>query len=265
MDADRPGIDIHVHTRSPGCRYNPDEVAESIRLARRAGIGRMVQLHNLVDPGGVEPTPSDVRRSNDLGMRIAAEHPETYLGFCYLNPSHPPSFLLEEIERCVVSGNLSGIKLWVSVSARSRLLDPIMERAAGLGVPVLHHAWYKTTGYVHQESTPADIAQLARRHPRTTIVMAHLSGCGWRGVLDIRPHPNVLVDTSGGQPLAGLVEYAVAQLGAGRVVFGSDWPIRDYATQRGRVLGADLDPRDRELVLGGNAARILGLEVEADA
>ncbi|HEX4212416.1 MAG TPA: amidohydrolase family protein [Candidatus Dormibacteraeota bacterium] len=265
MDWDRPGIDMHVHTRSPGCRYDPEEMAESIRLARRAGISRMVQLHNLVDAGGVEPTPADVRRSNDLGMRIVAEHPDTYLGLCYLNPSHPPTFLLEEIERCVAAGNLSGIKLWVSVSARSHLLDPIMERARELGVPVLHHAWYKTTGYVHQESTPEDIADLAGRHPRTTIVMAHLSGGGWRGVRDVRAHPNVLVDTSGGQPLAGLVEYAVAQLGAERVIYGSDWPIRDYATQRGRVLGADLARRDRDLVLAGNAARILGLEVPADA
>lgn len=250
-------IDVHVHTRLPGCRYDAGEVDEAIRLARRAGISRMVQLHNLVDTGGYEPSRADIGRSNDLGMRIVAEHPDFYAGLCYLNPALDRSFLLDELDRCVAHGNLSGIKLWVSVNSRDRRLDPIMERAAALGVPVLHHAWYKATGYAFEESTPADIADLARRHPGVTIVMAHLTGAAWRGVIDVRDCPNVLVDTSGGQPVAGLVEFAVAQLGAERVVYGSDWPIRDFATQRARVTGADIPARDRALILGGNAARIL--------
>lgn len=258
-------VDMHVHTRSPGCRYDAVEVADAIRLATRAGISRMVQLHNLLDTGGYEPSVADIRRSNDLAMRIVAEHPGVYSGFCYLNPALDRSFLLEELDRCVAHGNLGGIKLWVSVNSRDPRLDPIMERAAALGAPVLHHAWYKATGYAFEESTPADIADLARRHPGVTIVMAHLTGGAWRGVIDVRDCRNVLVDTSGGQPVAGLVEFAVAQLGAERVVFGSDWPIRDFATQRARVLGADVSARDRALILGGNAARILGIaEAVAD-
>ena len=53
------------------------------------------------------------------------------------------------------------------------------------------------------------MADLAGRHPGVTIIMAHLSGAGVRGVLDVLPCKNVCIDTSGGQPLAGLVEYAV--------------------------------------------------------
>jgi predicted TIM-barrel fold metal-dependent hydrolase len=76
-------------------------------------------------------------------------------------------------------------------------------------------------------------------------------------VLDVRDCPNVLVDTSGGQPVAGLVEYAVARLGADRVVFGSDWPIRDFAVQRARVEGAEVSEADRAKILGGTMARLL--------
>ena len=49
--------------------------------------------------------------------------------------------------------------------------------------------------------------------------MAHLTGCETRGVLAIKDLPNVFLDTSGGPPVEGLVEYAVDQLGPDRVNF----------------------------------------------
>jgi hypothetical protein len=134
-----------------------------------------------------------------------------------------------------------------------------MRACAELGVPVLHHAWYKTVGKVLNESSPADIADLARRHPRTTIIMAHLTAAGIRGVLDIRPYPNVCVDTSGSQPFSGIIEYALAALGARRILYGSDVTGRDFSCQLGRVYAAKISRRDRELILGLNAQRLLGL------
>ena len=158
-------IDVHVHTRSSGFRYDPDELALSIRLARRSGIDRVVQLHNLVT--GVDdvdrynmqnPSPRTVQESNDLAMRIVREHPDFYLGFCYLNPAHDQQFISAEIARCVDNGNLCGIKLWVAVHATDTRLDPLMQRAAELGIPVLHHAWYKADGYAGNESNASEIA-----------------------------------------------------------------------------------------------------------
>jgi predicted TIM-barrel fold metal-dependent hydrolase len=87
--------------------------------------------------------------------------------------------------------------------------------------------------------------------------MAHLNGCGERGVLDILDTTNVFVDTSGGQPEAGVLEFAVARLGAKRILFGSDWPIRDFGVQVGRILGAELTKTERDMIFSGNARRIL--------
>jgi predicted TIM-barrel fold metal-dependent hydrolase len=124
-------------------------------------------------------------------------------------------------------------------------------------VPVLHHAWYKATAEVASESTPAEVASLARRFPAVIFIMAHLGGGRERGVLDVADCANLLVDTSGSQPEAGMVEYAVRRLGPERVIFGSDWPIRDFGTQVGRVSGAELTPEEQELIFRGNAARLL--------
>jgi predicted TIM-barrel fold metal-dependent hydrolase len=250
-------VDCHVHFPAEGSVYRETDVDRCLSLADRAGIDHLVYLFNTADSGGVDPTPDDIRRNNDLGMELAVRHPDRFSAFCYLNPSHHPEFLDAEIDRCLVNGPCIGIKLWISVHADDTRLDPIMTRAAALGVPVLHHAWYKATEFAFNESTPAQIAMLARRHPDVTIIMAHLTGGGARGVLDVRDCPNVLVDTSGGQPVAGLVEYAVAQLGADRVVYGSDWPIRDFAVQRARVEGAALTEADRAKILGGTMAHVL--------
>jgi uncharacterized protein len=250
-------IDNHIHLNAGG--YDETAVQACLSLMDQAGIDRAVYLMAL-GGGGPDPAEEDIRASNDIGLELLRRHPDRFAGFCYLNPAHDAEFSLAELDRCVAHGPMRGIKLWIAVHADDPRLDPIMRRAAELDVPVLHHAWYKADQFVFNESSPSEIATLARRHPDVTIIMAHLSGCGPRGVLDIRDCPNVLIDTSGGQPVAGLVEYAVDRLGADRVVYGSDWPIRDFAVQRARVDGADLTPEERALIMGGTMARLLKLE-----
>jgi predicted TIM-barrel fold metal-dependent hydrolase len=90
--------------------------------------------------------------------------------------------------------------------------------------------------------------------------MAHLGGARERGVLDLIDCENVAIDTSGSFPESNSVEYAVKLLGPRRVVFGSDRPCRDFAVQKGRIMGAEISAEARNLILGGNAARILRLE-----
>lgn len=253
-------IDIHTHLLARGAEPRAEELATAERLARSNDISRLVLLGNITSVGGADPTPQDITTINTHTLKAMALYPDLYIGFCYLNPAHPQAFIYEELERCITQGGMRGIKLWIAVKATDGRLDPIMDWAERHAIPILHHAWYKQTVYAHQESTPAEIAHLARRWPRVTIVMAHLCGGSIRGVLDVADLPNVLIDTSGSQPEAGLVEYAVRRLGAHRVIYGSDWPLRDFRTQIGRVLGADLDPADQHRILYANASRVLGLE-----
>jgi hypothetical protein len=250
-------IDIHVH---PPRGKNGDacSLSQMVASARRSGIDRLCLLGR-VGENGPDPTPRQIVDCNTDTIAMARAWPEAVIGFCYLNPGHDPAFLRDEMERTLVAGPLRGIKLWVAVNCRDSRLDPILARAGELGVPVLHHAWYKSVGLVHNESSPADIAHLAARFPSVQIIMAHVTGCGFRGVADIKAFPNVSVDTSGSQPEHGIVEYAVAALGAERVLFGSDAPGRDFSCQLARALAADITPRQRDLILGGNACRLLKL------
>ncbi|MBI3946054.1 MAG: amidohydrolase [Armatimonadetes bacterium] len=252
--------DTHVHVGRAMRRFDGSagEAAEEMMArARLHGIERQC-ISSLGNRGYLAyPTLAEVREANDHVLELSTAHPEHYLPFCYLDPRHEGA-TLDELHRCSDRG-VVGIKLWVSCKVSDPLVDPILERAAALRLPVLQHAWNKSVGQREHESTSADVAEAGRRHPGTCIIAAHLMGLGCRGVLDIAPMPDVHVDLSGGDPEAGILEYAVRHLGAERVLFGSDAPGRSYGVQLGKVLGADLTPGQRDLILWGNAERILRL------
>ena len=89
--------------------------------------------------------------------------------------------------------------------------------------------------------------------------MAHLTGCGCRGVLDVKPFKNVYIDTSGSPAMAGMVEYGASVLGAERLLFGSDAFGRDFSAQLARVLDAGIPEAQRRMILRDNAVKLLGL------
>jgi predicted TIM-barrel fold metal-dependent hydrolase len=62
---------------------------------------------------------------------------------------------------------------------------------------------------------------------------------------------------AGFDPTAGAVEMAVRELGASRVIYGSDVGGRSFASQLGKVTGAEISERDRQLILGENLKRMM--------
>ena len=147
----------------------------------------------------------------------------------------------------------------MAVRANQRCVWPVAQRCIELGLPVLQHAWHKYNGNLPYESDPLDVAELGRTFPELTIVMAHLGGSWEWGVKAVRDVPNVLGDTSGTRIEAGQIEYAVAQLGVERVIYGSDALPCDYLLTIAKIEAAAVAEEDKHAILGGNAARVLGL------
>ncbi|HJN15929.1 MAG TPA: amidohydrolase family protein [Armatimonadota bacterium] len=247
-------VDVHTH---PQWEQPFEQMAHVLRLADKVGIGRIVVLGGNLG-FGYQPIAEQVMAINDLTMRLVDRWPGRLIGFCRLNAGLDDAVVEREVERCIRDGNLRGIKLAVWPNARSAELDATMHLAQAMGLPVLHHCWYKTTCKYEGESDPTDMAHLAARFPEVRIVVAHLTAAGMRGVQDIRPYPNLAIDTSGSQCFSGIVEYAVSVLGADRILFGSDIPGRGFSAQLGRIYGASIGEADKAKVLYGNAERLLG-------
>jgi hypothetical protein len=244
-------IDSHIHAR-----INAKPSIETILgFSEHCQIDRLVILGDVLK-FGFFPSPDQIKQINNHSIDLIKRYPEKLYGLCFLSPEHPSVFIEEEIKRCKKAG-LIGIKLEASVNCRDHRLTPLMQTASDLSLPVLHHSWYKTDKINPAESDPADIAYLAARFPNVTIIMAHLTAVGIRGVFDIQKHKNVYVDTSGAQPFSGAIEFAVDYLGADRILYGSDAHYRDFTAQLGRIYGANITDEEREKILYSNAKKIL--------
>ena len=102
-----------------------------------------------------------------------------------------------------------------------------------------------------------DLAELAARHPKAALVCGH-SGGNWElGIRIIRPYANAYADLAGGDPTAGFTEMAVRELGAERVLYGSDAGGRSFASQLAKVHGADIPQHAKSLILAANLKRLL--------
>ena len=259
LKAPCPVLDVHVHPLDNFGMYSVSSAEEDARLliesAKRSGVEKMC-LFSLHTTTPREPTMDQCREANDYVLKMRDIAPDVFLPFCYVNPMFPDDSVAE-IDRCVGAERMCGVKLWVARRATDFGLDPIMQRAVELDVPVLQHAWEKTTGNLPGESFPWDVADLARRHPKARIIMAHLNGCGLRGLEAVADCKNIVVDTSGGDPESGMVEAAVNVLGPERVVFGSDAPIRHFAVQMGKTLGTSLPDSVVKDILWNNTAHLL--------
>lgn len=246
-------IDCHVHPTAPGA--GPRECGEYfIRFADRVGIGLMGQ--SLGPTFHQQPTPTQVEADNDYNMEMVRLFPQRFFAYANLNPNYL-YHSLAEIERCVVRGRCVGIKLWVALRCNHPNVDHIAERAAELLAPILQHTFFRAGGNLGGESSPEHLAELAARHRHTTFIAAH-AGLNWEmGIKALIDVPNVLVDTCGFDPELGYTEMAVRELGAERVVYGSDATGRSFASQLAKVTGADISNEHKALILHANMERIL--------
>lgn len=252
-------IDVHTHPVFFKTGTKPAEVSRLIAHGRRHGIVHMISLGDVLVFGD-KPNAAQLRIINDQSAKIARDNPDYFTAFCYLNPLLGERATMAEAERCAALPGFRGIKLEIANNAAHSCMRHVAKASLAFNLPVLQHSWSTTN--IHdrkRQSDPADTCLFARRNPAVKLIMAHLSGIGFRGVLEAKDLPNVHVDTSGGFPEEGLIEYAVEHLGADRVLYGSDLPIRENSVTIGRILGARISAADKQKLLFGNTVRLLNL------
>ena len=73
-------------------------------------------------------------------------------------------------------------------------------------------------------------------------------------------HGNVYADTSSSRSIVpGLIEWAVREVGAERILYGTDSPLYFAPMQRARIDQAEMPDEAKRVILRGNAERLLGL------
>lgn len=256
-------IDVHTHPIFKALHWGQTtaDFRRAIAHGRHFGIVHMVVLGDVLLYG---PTPNaaQLRQINNATARLTRLHPDYFTGFVYLNPRLGERATMAETERCMALPGFRGIKLEIANNSSHSVMRHAAKAARTFNLPILQHSWSTTNIHdrIHQ-SDPADTALFARRHPDVKIIMAHLSGIGYRGVLEAKGLDNLYVDTSGSFPEEGLIEFGAEHLGADHILYGSDLPIRENSVTIGRILGARISAADKRLMLFGNTARLLQLNL----
>ncbi len=246
--------DVHCHLSVVTGTTPEKRAGQLIEYADRMDVLRMCLSMGMV--WSYEPSPEKLRQENDEVLRAVAHRPDRFLGFVYLNPQHVQASL-DELNRCVRDGPMVGVKLWVAMQCKAPDLDVIVTRATELRAPILQHTWIKVSGNLPGESTPQHLAELAARHPEAALICGHSGGDWEQGLRAVRENKNIVVELGGGDPAAGFTEMAVRELGAERVLFGSDIGGRSFASQLAKVYGAEIPDTAKNLILGENLKRIL--------
>jgi predicted TIM-barrel fold metal-dependent hydrolase len=231
--------------------------------------------------GGTDDSIS-LERRYELFARAVSKHEDRLVLFGGIDPRRPdaPRF----VERAVSEWGIRGVKIWPpsGVYPNEPACYRVYEKCVQLGLPVVVHTGQEI-GPLRSECTrPILVDQPANDFPELTFVLAHAGMGWWQEAAEIAwHHPNVYVDIAYWQAkylrspeqfaveLRGLVSTA----GKHRVIFGTDWPALrsvekvkpDVWIRVLRGLAVDgcgsvsFDREEIDLLLGGVAARVLGL------
>ncbi|SCL26647.1 hypothetical protein GA0070624_3347 [Micromonospora rhizosphaerae] len=242
-------IDAHAHVGPYSRFFIPDPSADAmVRLMDRCGVRRAVLSSCLA-------IELDTAAGNAATAAAVRSHPDRLAGYLTLNPHQSPE---AEVARWADDPGFIGIKLHPSLHeypVPGPAYGPAWEFAAATGRPVLSHTW---TGSAYDD--PAMLAAVAERHPDVTILLGHAGAlpAGFDTVIELaRRHQNLYLEICGSYFTSRALERMVGELGAHRVIYGSDFPFIDLRYSLGRVLFADLPLADRITVLGGAFAALL--------
>ena len=250
-------IDSHVHLGRLQAVKAEADVTELLRIADRLGADRIFCT-------SCTALFYDMVEGNREIARALREHPDRILGYVTIPTAYWREEAIDELERCVEMYGMRGLKIYsrphglgsdrVMLSVNTPAMVPILEKAAGWGLPVLAHA------------TPEECEVLAEAVPEVTLMMAHsggtlIAGGDWnRAIEAARRYRNIYLDTCSSTVDMGSLETAVEIVGPERIIFGTDTPLLDPFVQKARVTDAEISEEAKAMILGGNMDRILSLQ-----
>ena len=194
-------------------------------------FARSVCSDRLISFGGIYPHTDDYKRDIDFvaglglkGLKFHAEYQD---------------FLLDDIKML-------------------RIYDYALSR----GLIILHHAGFDPAYKPPFKSSPKQFAVLDRELKGGVIIAAHFGGhAQWDDVEKYLVGTGIYLDTS-----MGFDYYSDEQFlritkahGADKILFASDSPWSDAASEAAHLKSLPLTAEEKELILGANARRILGL------
>jgi len=277
-------VDFHTHVFSRRVKENRGKYVESdpcfalLYSSDKAELATADELITSMDSDGVDisvilnggwATHELCVETNDYILESVARYPKRLIGFCTVQPQSLEA-AIAEIERCV-RGGAKGVgeirpDMQLLDITEPEIIEPFIEVIRENNLILLTHA-SEPVGHQYQGKgsiTPGLLYDLITRFPDITLVCAH-----WGGGLPfyaLMPEvkeamSNVYFDSAASPYLydAQVYNRVIDLIGAEKILFGSDYPL---LTQNGllkEIDSLDLPLETKDLILSGNARRLLGI------
>ena len=242
-------IDSHAHLKHGDAQRTEYSADEIVRTMDAVGIDRSV----------VFAMSTTTRRSIEMAQQAVRQHPQRLFPYAYALPTYERP-VLAELETALAELGFRGIKLHVGeCSLAEYVVDPVIALAGRHKVPCL----------IDCAGRHAAIARLARAHPHTVLIVAHMGKylCQDEALIDrfvaiAEAHPSVYLDLSG-VVLLQKIKDAIARIGAERLLWGTDGPHKKPDTagfaraELAKVRSLGLEPGDEQEILSGTISRLL--------
>ena len=245
-------IDFHTHMGLEYCLYYPDHDADSmVKTMDENNIEFIVcaPCEDLFDgsseriqiTSAMKKYPAQIRGYYCVNPILGVDTNEIRAAFRE-NPGYVGLKFLPDYHRTELT---------------NPVYAPAMELANEHHMLVLSHTWGVSMN--GESCNSADkVIGILERYPNITFVMGHsIQGQVDDAISIAKQYPNAYLDLCDTCRLNGVVEKMVREVGAEKIVFGTDAPMQSHLFQMGCVLGAKISDNEKKLILRDNALRIL--------
>jgi predicted TIM-barrel fold metal-dependent hydrolase len=255
----RRGIfDAHLHIPSDNgenFQWNlvTRNMAEFVAYLDKCGVRRGVISSSWSNKA---QSPDDYRNGNREVAKYVDRYKGRFRGSCVITPFRIDD-ALREIEECHRQFGFVWLGEFCNYMTGYKYETPewteVMKLAAKLNLIVQIH------------TNTREMRYLAENFPENTIVFPHLGSARediFARIEIVAKHKNTCIELSGsGIERVGILERAVMEIGADRVLYGSDFTINEPSAVIARVRNAFLTAEDREKILFRNVERLLAKSV----
>jgi predicted TIM-barrel fold metal-dependent hydrolase len=251
-------VDAHVHDRLTGLFITePTGLAAMLAAMDRSNVRLAVctTMESLVFGGGLAAARRVFEQSQGRVFYLGGFAPRR------------AELCLKALRAAVGWPGFVGVKLhppFHATPADHPAYRPAWEFAAEHDLTILAHSWSVSDYNPSQKlATPDRFECFIRDFPQVRFVLGHAGGRGTGRTQAVRlanQYPHVYLDFAGDIYCRGLIAELAGAVPAGRVLYGSDYPMMDPRSNLTRVLLAPIAVDVKRSILMDNAIRAYRLE-----
>ena len=206
------------------------------------------------------------KQANNYLLEEARQNPTRFLPLCSVNPSWGIESI-NELERCARLGARGIGELHPDTQnfdiTDQKIMGPFMQTARDLKLPILIHS-SEPVGHTYSgkgATSPKKLMAFIDGFPDNVIICAH-----WGGGLPFyslmpeisRSLSNVYFDSAASPLLydANVFDIATSLVGAGKILFASDYPVVSPKKVLTQIEKSELNSEQSKLILEGNAKKL---------